>query len=72
VLDRSHPALLELVRTTCAAKTPRAYLARGVAGTIERTLVINLPGSERGATESLEALLHLLPHAIEMMHGEGH
>jgi cyclic pyranopterin phosphate synthase len=72
VLDRRHPGLLELVRQRCAAKTPRVFLSRGEAGTIAQTLLINLPGSERGATESLEALLDVLPHAVEMLHGKGH
>jgi cyclic pyranopterin phosphate synthase len=72
VLERRHPALLELVRKKCAPKTDRVFLSRGEAGTIGRTLVINFPGSERGAVESLEALLDVLPHAIEMLHGGGH
>lgn len=70
VLQRRHPALLELARLRCYAKTPRTFLSRGEAGTIERTLVINLPGSKRGATENLEALLDILPHAIETLRGE--
>jgi molybdenum cofactor synthesis domain-containing protein len=70
VLERSHPGLLELARLRCFAKTPRAFLSRGEAGTIARTLVINLPGSQRGATEFLEALLDVLPHAIQMLRGE--
>jgi len=72
VLERRHPSLLELVRKKCAPKTDRVYLSRGEAGTMGRTLVINFPGSERGATQSLEALLDVLPHAIEMLHGGGH
>jgi len=71
-LDRRHAGLLELVRQRCSAKTSRVFLSRGEAGTIGQTLVVNLPGSERGATESLEALLDVLPHAVEMLHGKGH
>jgi molybdenum cofactor synthesis domain-containing protein len=70
VLERRHPGLLELARLRCSAKTPRAFLSRGEAGTIARTLVINLPGSQRGATEFLAALLDVLPHAIQMLRGE--
>jgi molybdenum cofactor synthesis domain-containing protein len=70
ILQRRHPALLELARYRCFAKTPRTFLSRGEAGTIERTLIINLPGSRRGATENLEALLDILPHAIETLRGE--
>jgi molybdopterin adenylyltransferase len=70
VLERRHPGLLELARLRCHAKTPRAFLSRGEAGTIAKTLVINLPGSERGANEMLEALLDILPHALETLRGE--
>ena len=70
VLDRRHAGLMELMRLRCYAKTPRAYLSRGEAGTIGESLVINLPGSPRGAAECLEALLDVLPHAIEMLRGE--
>ncbi|QNN25525.1 MogA/MoaB family molybdenum cofactor biosynthesis protein [Planctomycetales bacterium ZRK34] len=69
VLEREHSGLMELVRMRCYAKTPRAYLSRGIAGVCGRTLIINLPGSQRGATESLEALLDILPHAIETLRG---
>lgn len=60
VLERRHTGLMELIRLRCSQKTPRAYLSRGEAGTLGRTLIINLPGSERGATESLEALVDIL------------
>jgi molybdenum cofactor synthesis domain-containing protein len=70
VLERRHSGLMELVRLRCYAKTPRAYLCRGEAGTIGSTLVVNLPGSLKGSTESLEALLDLLPHAIETLRGD--
>jgi molybdopterin biosynthesis enzyme MoaB len=61
---------MELARMRCYAKTPRTFLSRGVAGTIGRTLILTLPGSPRGATENLEALLDILPHAIETIRGE--
>lgn len=70
VIERPHSGLMELVRMRCYQKTPRAYLSRGIAGVCGRTLIINLPGSQRGATESLEALLDILPHAIETLRGE--
>lgn len=72
VIERQHPGLMELARQRCAAKTPRAYLSRGVAGAAGRTLIITLPGSQRGAVESLESLLDLLPHAVEILRGEAH
>jgi len=70
ILERRHAGLMELVRRRCSEKTPRAYLSRGEAGTRGQTLIINLPGSLRGATESLQALLDLLPHAIETLRGD--
>lgn len=70
VLERQHSGLMELARLRCMAKTPRTFLSRGVAGTIGRTLILTLPGSLRGSTEMLEALLDLLPHAVETLRGE--
>ena len=70
VIQRPHPALMELARYRCFAKTPKTFLSRGVAGTINQTLLITLPGSPRGATEMLEALLDILPHAIETLRGD--
>lgn len=70
VLERRHPGLLELARRRCYDITPRTYLSRGEAGTIQHTLIINLPGSKRGATEMLDALTDLLPHAIDTLRGD--
>jgi molybdenum cofactor synthesis domain-containing protein len=70
VLERRHPALLELVRLRCLAITPKTFLSRGESGTIGQSLVINLPGSPKGAVECLSALLDILPHAIETLRGD--
>lgn len=70
VFERQHSGLMELARMRCYARTPRTFLSRGVAGTIGRTLILTLPGSPRGAMENLEALLDILPHAIETIRGE--
>ncbi|MBI1369196.1 MAG: molybdenum cofactor biosynthesis protein [Planctomycetes bacterium] len=72
VLEREHPGLIQLMQMRCYAKTPKCFLSRGIAGTIDRTLVINLPGSRKGAIESLEALADVLPHAIETLRGGDH
>ncbi|MFM7809735.1 MAG: MogA/MoaB family molybdenum cofactor biosynthesis protein, partial [Planctomycetota bacterium] len=61
--------LMELARLRCMAKTPRTFLSRGVTGTIGRTLILTPPGSLRDSTEMLEALLDLLPHAVETLRG---
>ena len=72
VIERRHPALLELARLRALPKTPRAFLSRGEAGAVGSTLIVNLPGSPRGATETLEAMLDVLPHAVAMLRGGGH
>ena len=70
VLQRRHPALLELARSRCYPTTALAALSRGEAGTIAQSLVINLPGSLRGATQTLSALLDVLPHAVAALRGQ--
>lgn len=73
VIDREAPGLSEAMRASGRASTPFADLSRGVSGVIGSALVINLPGSPRGAIESLEAVLAVLPHALEHLAGEtGH
>ena len=69
-IEREHPGLMELARLRCMTKTPRTFLSRGVAGTIGRTLVLTLPGSLKGSTENLEALLDILPHAVETLRAQ--
>lgn len=71
VLERRHPALLEFARWRCYPQTPLACLSRGEAGVLDRSLIVNLPGSERGAVETFTALLEVLPHAIATLHGCG-
>jgi molybdenum cofactor synthesis domain-containing protein len=69
VLEREHSGLLELARIRCLPESPQAFLSRGVAGAIGRTLILTLPGSLRGSTEYLQALLDVLPHAVETLRG---
>ncbi len=70
VLHRRHAGLLELARLRCLEKTPLAFLSRGEAGTIAHSLIINLPGSQRGAMQTLQSLVDILPHAIAMLRGD--
>jgi len=70
VIQRRHSGLMEMIRAECSRITPRVYLSRGEAGVCNRSLIINLPGSVRGATESFEAVLPILSHAIETLRGE--
>jgi molybdenum cofactor synthesis domain-containing protein len=67
VIERVAPGFAEVMRAVGRQSTPLADLSRAVAGTRGATLIINLPGSERGARESLEAVLELLPHAVGLL-----
>ena len=63
----------ERMRAEGATQTPFAMLSRGVCGMRGRSLILNLPGSPSGAVESLRAVLHILPHAIDLLAGKtGH
>ncbi len=69
VLDKEVPGLAELMRLAGLKKTPMAALSRGTAGVRGKSLIVNLPGSPKGAAESLAALLPVIPHAIETITG---
>jgi molybdopterin adenylyltransferase len=69
-LEKEAPGLAELMRAEGLKKTRLAALSRGVAGVRKGKLIVNLPGSPRGATESLASILDLLPHAIELLRGK--
>ena len=69
MIDREAPGLAEEMRASGRGQTPFAALSRGIVGSRGATLVVNLPGSEKGAVESLSALMPVLPHALELLAG---
>jgi len=70
VVERLVPGMAEAMRQEGIKHTPMAVLGRGVVGVRGRTLIINLPGSERGVRQNLAYLLPVLAHAVEMVRGE--
>ena len=69
VCDRLVEGVAEQMRFQGVRKTPFAALSRGVCGVRGASLILNLPGSPAGAVESLEAVMELLPHALELIAG---
>jgi molybdopterin adenylyltransferase len=69
VVEKEIPGLAELMRSEGVKKNPRAALSRALAGVRKGRVIVNLPGSVRGARESLEAILELLPHAVDIAQG---
>ena len=69
ILDREIPGFGELMRARGRESTPLAMLSRSVAGTRGRVLIVNLPGSPKGAVESLDAIVELVPHVLELLGG---
>jgi len=70
VLDRVIPGFGEAMRAASLAKTPQAMISRAVSGVRKRTLIVNLPGSPRGAIENLEAIWPAIPHALKKIQGD--
>lgn len=69
VIDREIPGIGELMRSEGRKSTPMASLSRGIAGTRGRVLIVNLPGSPSGAVESLDAVIGLAPHILDLLGG---
>ena len=72
VAERQAPGIAEAMRAHSVAITPFAMLSRAICAQRGHTLIINLPGSTKAATENWEGIVAALPHAVKMMAGEGH
>lgn len=72
VVDREAPGIAEAIRAASMRVTPKAMLSRGVAGILNRTLIINFPGSPKAALECLEVFLPAMNHAVETLRGDAY
>jgi molybdenum cofactor synthesis domain-containing protein len=72
VAEKLIPGIAEEMRRKGLEHTPRAILSRGIAAIRRSTLILNLPGSPKGAVESLDAVAALLPHSVQIIHGARH
>ena len=70
IIDREAPGLAEAMRSASLHVTPHAMLSRIVTGIRKKTLIVNLPGSPKGAVENLQVVLPVLPHAIQLLQGD--
>lgn len=69
ILEKEIAGLAELMRSEGMKKTRRAALSRGVVGVRKEKLIVNLPGSPRGACQSLASILDLIPHVVDLIQG---
>lgn len=67
IIERPVPGISEAIRSASLKLTPHAMLSRGIAGIRKRVLVINLPGSPKGAVQSFEIALPVIPHAVQLL-----
>jgi molybdenum cofactor synthesis domain-containing protein len=70
VIERAAPGLAEAMRQASLRATPHAMLSRATAGIRGQTLIVNLPGSPKAATENLEVIISVLPHAVQLLHND--
>jgi len=68
IIERDAPGLSEAMRAASLKITPHAMLSRVVTGIRKKTIIINLPGSPKGAVENLQVVMPVLPHAVQLLH----
>jgi molybdenum cofactor synthesis domain-containing protein len=67
VIEKEIPGIAEAMRQAYSGKNPRAMLSRAMAGVRKKTIIVNLPGSPRGVRESLDIILEVIPHAVDIV-----
>ena len=72
VIDKETNGISEAIRSYGQRRTPLSMLSRGISGTRDKTLIVNLPGSTKAVSESLDLLLPSVFHAFNMLEGKGH
>jgi molybdopterin adenylyltransferase len=70
IIEREIPGIGELMRSHGRNSTPLAVLSRGLAGVCRGVLIVNLPGSPRGALDSLDGIIEVVPHILQLLRGE--
>jgi molybdopterin adenylyltransferase len=70
VIDKRVPGMEEVMRAESLKKTPHAMISRAIAGVRKHTLIVNVPGSPKGARECLESIAQALPHALDKLGGD--
>jgi molybdopterin adenylyltransferase len=70
VLEKEAPGLVQVMTNAGLESTPLAALSRGRAGSVGTSMVVNVPGSTKGATESVEAIIELIDHALDLLQGD--
>lgn len=70
VIEREVPGMSEWMRTEGMKRTPFAALSRGLCGSRGQTLIVNVPGNPAGAADSLMSIVHLIPHALDLLRGQ--
>ena len=70
VIEKEIPGMAEAMRAASFSKTPHSVISRGKAGIRKESLIVNLPGSKKGATENIEVILKAIPHALQKIKGD--